>query len=92
MPTIFAHALIPCSMKLGAGKKLSTRLWLAGVFACVCPDFDVIAFRFGIAYADDFGHRGASHSIVFAILLGIAALMFAKPLHASKRMAFIVVF
>jgi len=33
------------------------------------PDADVIAFRFGIPYAHMFGHRGFSHSIVFAALL-----------------------
>lgn len=30
------------------------------------PDADVIGFRFGIDYADEWGHRGATHSIVFA--------------------------
>jgi inner membrane protein len=92
MPTIFAHALIPCAMKLGAGKKMSVRLWFAAVVACVMPDADVVAFRLGIAYADDFGHRGASHSIAFAIIIGLIALIFAKPLRATKLMAFIVVF
>jgi inner membrane protein len=36
------------------------------------PDADVVAFRFGIAYADPWGHRGATHSLVFALLLGCA--------------------
>lgn len=34
------------------------------------PDADVIAFVLRIPYADQFGHRGASHSIVFALLCG----------------------
>ncbi len=33
------------------------------------PDLDVIAFRFGVPYAAPFGHRGATHSIVFALLV-----------------------
>jgi len=34
------------------------------------PDADVIGFRFGIAYADAWGHRGATHSLLFAAVLG----------------------
>jgi inner membrane protein len=37
------------------------------------PDLDVIAFKFGIPYAAPFGHRGATHSIAFAVLMGVAA-------------------
>ncbi len=37
------------------------------------PDADVVAFPLGIPYADPFGHRGASHSIVFALCCGILA-------------------
>lgn len=36
------------------------------------PDADVIGFRFGVAYADAWGHRGAAHSLGFAMLLGLA--------------------
>ena len=34
------------------------------------PDADVIGFKFGIEYASPFGHRGASHSILFALVVG----------------------
>lgn len=33
------------------------------------PDFDVIGFRFGIHYSDFWGHRGFTHSLVFAAIL-----------------------
>lgn len=36
----------------------------------LAPDADVIAFVFDIPYADAFGHRGASHSVVFALAVG----------------------
>lgn len=35
------------------------------------PDLDVIGFKWGVKYADEWGHRGASHSIVFAVVLGL---------------------
>lgn len=34
------------------------------------PDLDVVAFAFGIPYAHDFGHRGATHSFAFALIVG----------------------
>ena len=37
------------------------------------PDLDVIAFKFGIPYSSQFGHRGATHSIAFAFAMGLAA-------------------
>jgi inner membrane protein len=41
--------------------------------ASLLPDADVIAFGLGIPYAAPFGHRGASHSIVFALACGLVA-------------------
>ncbi len=35
------------------------------------PDLDVIGFRFGIPYGAPFGHRGATHSIAFALAVGV---------------------
>lgn len=37
------------------------------------PDLDVIAFVFRIPYANQFGHRGASHSLFVALALGALA-------------------
>src|SRR5690349_338639 len=35
------------------------------------PDADVISFHLGIPYEAPFGHRGASHSIVAALVLAV---------------------
>lgn len=35
------------------------------------PDADVIAFKLGIPYSAPFGHRGAAHSLVAALLGGV---------------------
>ena len=34
------------------------------------PDADVIGFGLGVAYGDEWGHRGATHSFVFSLALG----------------------
>jgi inner membrane protein len=39
------------------------------------PDLDVVGFRFGIHYGDFWGHRGFTHSLLFAALLAAAALV-----------------
>jgi inner membrane protein len=35
----------------------------------VIPDLDVVGFRFGFRYGDFWGHRGFTHSLVFAALV-----------------------
>jgi len=37
----------------------------------LAPDLDVIGFRFGVPYGSEFGHRGATHSLVAAIAGGV---------------------
>ena len=57
-------------------KKDRNFLVMAGfVFLSMMPDLDVIAFVFGIPYADPFGHRGASHSLFFAGMMGVLTAM-----------------
>jgi len=44
------------------------------------PDVDVIGFSFGIRYEDMFGHRGFTHSLAFAIVMGaVAAARVSNP-------------
>jgi inner membrane protein len=38
------------------------------------PDADVFGFRLGVHYEDPWGHRGATHSLAFAV--GVACLVF----------------
>src|SRR5215813_13463980 len=70
---------------------LQSRLLLALVAASALADVDVLAFRFGIPYRAPFGHRGATHSIVFAVLLGTAtAVLLARDGRCSFWCAEIV--
>ena len=56
------------------------------------PDLDVIAFRLGIPYAAPFGHRGASHSLCAALLVGAAAGILALGLRLSPIRTGLLVF
>ena len=72
MPTVITHAMVPLVVGAALGRRtVDPRLVIAGAFAAMLPDFDVIAFKLGIAYADTFGHRGASHSLLFAASIGL---------------------
>lgn len=44
------------------------------------PDVDVIGFSFGVRYGDPWGHRGATHSLAMAVLLGLAAGVAARAI------------
>ena len=92
MPTIFTHAVLPLAAGLALGRRtLSPRLVAAGMFATIAPDFDSVAFKLGIAYADQFGHRGASHSIAFALALGLLAAIAAPWLRTTRLKAFVFI-
>ena len=51
------------------------QVWIAGAVCAVLPDIDVLGFHYGIHYGDFWGHRGFTHSLIFAVLLaGFAAI------------------
>jgi inner membrane protein len=50
-------------------------LLVAGIVASMLPDADVVLFRFGATYDDVWSHRGFSHSLGFAIFLGLMAAL-----------------
>lgn len=53
---------------------IGTMVWYS--ILALLPDLDVVAFGLGIPYHAPFGHRGASHSLAFAVIvgLGVAAI------------------
>ncbi len=61
-------------------RDIPKRVWIAGVLCSVVPDLDVVGFRFGVSYGDFWGHRGFTHSLLFAALLAtlVAILTFRK--------------
>ncbi len=93
MSTILSHPAVPLALGLGLGRKVVPRrlLW-AGIAASIMPDIDVLAFRFGIAYSHELGHRGFSHSLFFAVCLGLIAALAPGGFRAGRLKAFGFVF
>lgn len=71
--------------RLYPDEKPSPRLSLGSVLfwsaLSFLPDADVIGFSLGVQYADEWGHRGATHSLVFAVVLGAAVGVAARFFH-----------
>jgi inner membrane protein len=78
MASVLSHAVAAlgigaCFYRPGTPK----RVWVAGALCSVIPDLDVIGFRFGIPYGAFCGHRGFTHSILFAALLATLVMLVA---------------
>jgi inner membrane protein len=76
----FSHAV--AALSIGTcfyGPQTTKRVSIAGAVCSVIPDLDVIGFRFGVHYGDFWGHRGFTHSLVFAALLsGAVAVILSR--------------
>jgi inner membrane protein len=73
MASAFAHALAAITLGKTFPKHFtSAKFLILGAVCSVLPDADVIMFAFGVPYEHMMGHRGFSHSLVFALLLGVA--------------------
>ncbi|VAW91034.1 hypothetical protein MNBD_GAMMA21-2082 [hydrothermal vent metagenome] len=76
MPTVITHSIFAISLAhLSKNSELPGRFWTLAIVCSLLPDLDVIGFRFGIAYADAWGHRGLSHSLSFALLTGLLVVL-----------------
>jgi inner membrane protein len=89
MASAFSHAV--AALAIGGcmyRPEIPKRTWVIGMACAVLPDIDVIGFQFGIRYGDFWGHRGFTHSLVFAVLLaGIAVLVgYVRAVPAVSRL------
>ncbi len=91
MASIFGHAVAGLTLANVLSKKTSARFAVICLVSAVLPDIDVLAFQFGIPYESAFGHRGFTHSILFAFLWG-AAITFLLFRQDKKLLIFIGIF
>jgi inner membrane protein len=92
VPTILTHPAVPLALALGTGRRVtSLRLLAAGAFCSALPDFDALGYWAGVPYDHVFGHRGFTHSLFFAGLVGLLACAAAPQLRASRAWAFVFV-
>ena len=77
MPTVISHPAVALALRPWL-ERLQARALVAGAILTALPDVDVIAFRLGIPYGSTFGHRGFTHSIIFAALASIIAALIVR--------------
>lgn len=72
MPTIFSHAIFASAVgKAATPKFVPLRFWMLTALCAMLPDADVLGFSLGVRYGSILGHRGLTHSIAFAALVGV---------------------
>ncbi len=77
MASAFSHAVASVAIgKISFIKNVNKKFWLLGIFCAVIPDADAIGFKLGIDYESFWGHRGFTHSFVFAALLAMVIVYF----------------
>jgi inner membrane protein len=87
MASAFGHAFTAIALKSGFSNVISDwKTFLLGIVCSILPDADVISFQFGIAYSSLWGHRGFTHSILFAFLLAIfITVLFYRNVFIQKK-------
>ena len=88
MPSGFSHAF--AGVALGAffhRPAPPARYWVAGAACAAAPDLDVIGLWFGVPWGSMLGHRGITHSLAFAAVLGgvVTTVLFRAPAWDRRR-------
>jgi inner membrane protein len=76
VPSVFSHAV--AAFGIGAcfyRPEIPKQVWIVGAVCAALPDMDVVGFSLGVRYGDFWGHRGFTHSFLFAALLAGAAAL-----------------
>ena len=93
MPSVLSHPAVPLGLVAAAGAAtISPRLAAVGIACSILPDLDAIGYRAGVPYDHVLGHRGFTHSLLFAILIAALAASFSKSLDAARSTAFLFAF
>jgi inner membrane protein len=74
MATVYTHSAVGLGLAgIVFGRRLPPWFWVLAGLLPIVPDFDTF---FSARYGSDLGHRGVSHSFLFALLLsGLAAAL-----------------
>ena len=76
MASAITHAI--AGLAIGTafqGRRAPARYWVLGATFAALPDLDGIGFWLGVPYESTFGHRGFSHSLLFAAILAAFGLL-----------------
>jgi len=93
MASEISHPAVPLAIAAALGTtRVPPALTAAACVASVLPDVDSVGFALGVPYGHPFGHRGFTHSLVFALLVALAGVPFSSRFGASRLAVFGVIF
>jgi inner membrane protein len=92
MPTIVTHGFVAALLaKSFAAGRMPARFWFLSVLCPILPDADIVGFPLGVRYGDILGHRGLSHSLVFALVLSLIVSFLALPRVPQRWTRFLLI-
>ena len=95
MASALGHALAAITIGTTCPQRMSNlKFWLVAIVCSILPDADVISFALGIPYEAFWGHRGFTHSLLFALIIGVlaTALFFRKNQSTVRRIGYTLFF
>jgi inner membrane protein len=94
MPTVVTHSFVGAIAGCSVGSAPErTKLIVLSLLCGSLPDIDAAAFALHIPYASMWGHRGFTHSIVFALIAAfIIAFAFFKSKHQTTWIGYTALF
>ena len=72
-----AAGRLSCRKDASTLSRVATMMTWAGL--SLLPDLDAVGFSLGVAYGAPWGHRGATHSLVFATGIALFVGIVANP-------------
>ncbi len=73
MASAFTHAFTGLALgRIFTGASMPPRFWILAAICGMLPDIDSVGFMLGVPYESLWGHRGVVHSLLFALMTGVA--------------------
>jgi inner membrane protein len=85
VPSVFSHAVVGSTLVACALARPRAALVALGAVLAVLPDLDVVGLAFGWHLDHPLGHRGLSHSLPVAVVMGGLAALAVRPISPYRR-------
>ena len=76
MASAFSHAFVAVALgKMLPHGPMPAKFWWLSIACSILPDADALGYFIGIPYGHLLGHRGLTHSLVFALVLSFLVVI-----------------
>jgi len=85
MASAFTHAYVGLVGSRILSRRVPRRFYAAAVVLSILPDADAILHALGVPYQNPFGHRGFSHSLLFALVVSMFTALMVFQTGVARR-------